>query len=260
MALKVGLAGLISGLIMAANPGSFHDYAYLRGLIVSGAENWQTVAVALVEFYLLTLVAYGSGAPGGLFAPSLAVGASLGFLTGSFENCVLPGASTAAFSLIGMGAFFASVGKSTSHGHCYHIRVDWKLCPSGTADDIACLLASTLGEWISSGSLYEKLIEWNGLHLHRYGNSDKGELVSNTRVQTLLVAKIETTSSDILVKDMIKTLTEQRYQGMPVVDGKILIGVIRQENVTNLLHLSTVDEALKVAQVHDTKSGIGFTG
>ena len=248
MALKVGLAGLISGLIMAANPGSFHDYAYLRGLIVSGAENWQTVAIALVEFYVLTLVAYGSGAPGGLFAPSLAIGASLGFLTGSFENCVLPGASTAAFSLIGMGAFFASVARVplTAIVITFELTGSFALLVPLM---ISCLLASTLGEWISAGSLYEKLIEWNGLHLHRYGNSDKGELVSNTRVQTLLVTKIETASPDVLVKDMIKTLTEQRYQGMPVVDGKILIGVIRQENVTNLLHLSTMDEALKVAQV-----------
>lgn len=66
MALKVGLAGLASGLIIAHTPQSFHDYASIRSMIIAGLESWQTVAVALLEFYILTLIAYGSGAPGGL--------------------------------------------------------------------------------------------------------------------------------------------------------------------------------------------------
>ena len=255
LALKVGLAGLISGTIIAFTPESFHDYAFLRGLIVSGLENWQTVAMAVVEFYILSLVAYGSGAPGGLFAPSLAIGASLGFLTGCLENLVMPGASTAAFSLVGMGAFFGAVARVPLTA----IVITFELTGSFTLLIplmISCVLASAVGEWVSPNSLYERLMEWNGLHLHRQsGNNGAGAGGSGggnptkTKVKDIFVKRGPTVGSKTLVKDLLQKLTEQRYQGMPVVDNRILVGVVRQENVTNLLHLGEMSDSLTVAEL-----------
>jgi CIC family chloride channel protein len=256
VALKVGLAGLISGLVIAFTPESFHDYAFLRGLIVSGLESWQTVAMAVVEFYFLSIVAYGSGAPGGLFAPSLAIGASLGFLTGCLENLVMPGASTAAFSLVGMGAFFAGVARVPLTA----IVITFELTGSFTLLIplmISCVLASAVGEWVSPNSLYERLMEWNGLHLRKQNDkngagagagSTSGNPVKIT-VKDLFVKGGPTVGSGILVKDLIIKLTEQRYQGIPVVDKRILVGVVRQENVTNLLHIGEVSDSLKVSDV-----------
>ncbi|MBU6455255.1 MAG: chloride channel protein [Cyanobacteria bacterium REEB67] len=248
VALKVGLAGLASGLLMATTPEAFHDYANLRGLIVAGVENWQTVAIAVLEFYFLTLVAYGSGAPGGLFAPSLAIGASLGFLTGSFENCVLPGASTAAFSLVGMGAFFAAVARVPLTA----IVITFELTGNFTLLVplmISCLGASAVGEWISTGSLYERLMEWNGLHLRRQQDSANKEGLARTMVLDLYVKHVATVAPDTRVKDMIASLTEQRYQGLAVVQKGILVGVVRQENMTDLLHLEEISNDLKVNAV-----------
>lgn len=54
---------------------------------------------------LATLVSYLSGIPGGIFAPSLAVGAGLGHNLAAF----FPGQMPAALLLLGMGAYFAGV-------------------------------------------------------------------------------------------------------------------------------------------------------
>ena len=48
---------------------------------------------------------------------------------------------------------------------------------------------------------------------------------------------------------MLTKLAEQRYQGISVVDNGILVGVIRQENLTNLLHLGEAAGEMKVADV-----------
>jgi len=253
VALKVGLAGLLSGIIIASTPQNFHDYASLRSEIIGGLESWQTVAIALVQFYALSLIAYGSGAPGGLFAPSLAIGASLGFLTGSLEHHLFASASTATFSLVGMGAFFAAVARVPLTA----IIITFELTGSFTLLIplmISCVLASAIGEWVSPGSLYERLMEWNGLHLRR--QDDRGEsgsqsqiAVSQTLVKNLCVAAADSVTSGSTVKDLLTKLAEQRYQGISVVDNNVLVGVIRQENLTNLLHLGEAAGEMKVVDV-----------
>jgi CIC family chloride channel protein len=251
VALKVGLAGAVSGLIIAFTPPSFHDYAGLRGLIITGLESWQTVSVALVEFYVLTLVAYGSGAPGGLFAPSLAIGASLGFLTGCFENTLLPGSSTTAMALVGMGAFFAAVARVPLTA----IIITFELTGSFTLLIplmISCVLASTIAEWVSPGSLYERLMEWNGLHLRQPNENGAGPAKAaavKMTVRDLYEVNVATVSSTDLVKELPDKLAEQRYQGMPVVDNHILVGVVSQQYITNLLHQGELTDGLKVSDV-----------
>ncbi|MBS1994353.1 MAG: chloride channel protein [Cyanobacteria bacterium SZAS LIN-3] len=251
VAFKVGLAGLISGLIIAFTPQSFHDYASLRSEIVGGLLSWPTVAIALLQFYVLALVAYGSGAPGGLFAPSLAIGASIGFLTGTLEQHVFADASTATFGLVGMGAFFAAVARVPLTA----IIITFELTGSFTLLIplmISCVLGSAIGEWVSPGSLYERLMEWNGLHLRKQDDqkTDGSQAAAHQiLVNSLCIKDAATVPSDGSVQDLLNRLTEQRYQGISVVDNHVLVGVVRQENLTNMLHLGEADSLLKVRDI-----------
>lgn len=241
VSIKVGLAGLFTGLIIALTPSSFHDYALLRGLIVTGAEGWHTVLFAMFEFYFLALMAYGSGAPGGLFAPSLAIGASLGFLVGTLENLILPGslsgtASTAAFSLVGMGAFFASVARVplTAIVITFELTGNFNLLVPLM---ITSLLASAFGEIVSKGSLYERLMEWNGLFLQRPGENSEEAAVLKITVKDLMVTEEKTIGSKEPVQTLLDLFSAGHYQGMAVVDNGLLVGVMRQENLATLLHV-----------------------
>ena len=274
ISIKVGLAGLFTGLIIALTPESFHDYALLRGLIVTGAEGWPVVLFALFEFYVLAIMAYGSGAPGGLFAPSLAIGASLGFLVGTLENLILPAfipgilpgvttgtmfASTAAFSLVGMGAFFASVARVplTAIVITFELTGNFNLLVPLM---ITCLLASAFGEIVSKGSLYERLMEWNGLFLQRPGESAEEAAVLKITVKDLMQTEQRTIGSQEPVRDLLELFSEGHYQGMAVVDAGQLVGVMRQENLASLLHVEKAEndsqtpsksqpEAITIAQV-----------
>lgn len=109
--VRVGLAGLISGLIIAIIPADAHfrDYAALRDVIVAGNEAWYMVPFAFVAFFFLTLLAYGSGAPGGLFAPAIVLGSALGVMVSYVENYFFGVGSVEMMAMVGMGAFFAAV-------------------------------------------------------------------------------------------------------------------------------------------------------
>ncbi len=78
-------------------------YAQARVLVQGGAHQ-PMLAFGALKF-LATLASSISGIPGGIFAPSLAVGAGLG----ADVAAVLPGASAQALVVLGMVAYFAGV-------------------------------------------------------------------------------------------------------------------------------------------------------
>ncbi|MFM7437411.1 MAG: chloride channel protein, partial [Snowella sp.] len=71
MAWRVGLTGLISGGIIALMPTFFRDNAALKDFVMLREISWQNILLAFVAHFFLTMMAYSSDAPGGLFAPAL---------------------------------------------------------------------------------------------------------------------------------------------------------------------------------------------
>ena len=113
--LKVVLGGFVTGVIGFFLPRvlgtSYPDIAYaLRANI----EDESAAALLLVIFFAKTVATsftVGSGGSGGVFAPALVCGASLGCAVGFFFARVLPasfGIQPAAFALVGMAGFLAS--------------------------------------------------------------------------------------------------------------------------------------------------------
>ncbi|HQU12219.1 MAG TPA: chloride channel protein [Acidiphilium sp.] len=99
--------GLVLAAIGFASHGMVFDasYANARDAMVSGVL--PPVDFAPLKF-LATLVSYLSGIPGGIFAPSLAVGVGVGT---AFVH-LLPGLPVAGFAMVGMAGYFAGVVQS----------------------------------------------------------------------------------------------------------------------------------------------------
>jgi CIC family chloride channel protein len=70
---------------------------------------WHMLLLLGLFKILATGISFVSGTPGGMFAPTLFIGAMLGGAVGGVEHSLLhqPGASVSAFALVGMGTFFA---------------------------------------------------------------------------------------------------------------------------------------------------------
>ncbi len=102
--LALGLLGAVS-IAFPQLLGNGRDVAQL-------AFTGQVPPALLVTLLLLkpaaTLLCLGSGAPGGLFTPSLAVGALLGGALGSLWSAVFPGTPLGLFALLGAGAILAA--------------------------------------------------------------------------------------------------------------------------------------------------------
>jgi H+/Cl- antiporter ClcA len=98
------LCGLMIAIIGTLSDGATYGtgYAQAKGFV----EGHSTLpAIYPLLKLLATVVSYLSGIPGGIFAPSLAVGAGLG----QWLSELVPGAPPGAVVLLGMVAYFAGV-------------------------------------------------------------------------------------------------------------------------------------------------------
>jgi chloride channel protein, CIC family len=74
-----------------------------------GQFAWQLLLALTFLKLLATILSFSSGTPGGMFAPTLFIGAMLGGAVGAFEKHFFPGltGTVGAYSLVGMGVLFA---------------------------------------------------------------------------------------------------------------------------------------------------------
>jgi CIC family chloride channel protein len=108
--VKMCVGGLIVGALAVFRPEVCGNGYSAVSAILHGDWIWQTLAVILIFKVLATAATFGSGAVGGVFTPTLFVGASFGFLLGDFTR-YLPGhfaLNPSAFALVAMGAFLAA--------------------------------------------------------------------------------------------------------------------------------------------------------
>jgi CIC family chloride channel protein len=107
--LRLGCGGLLVGLLSLLHPEVWgNGYSVVSG-ILAGQWLWQALLAVLVFKVIATVVTIGSGAIGGVFTPSLFVGAAVGCLFGYAAQAWLPAlGDTTAFAVTGMAAFLAA--------------------------------------------------------------------------------------------------------------------------------------------------------
>ena len=104
------VAGLLIGVIamLGAPQVMGAGYEYMDEAM-HGQFTWQFLAILAALKIIATLLSFVSGTPGGMFAPTLFVGAMLGAAVGGAEHALLPHFHYAAgtYALVGMGVLFA---------------------------------------------------------------------------------------------------------------------------------------------------------
>jgi len=238
---RIGFAGLISGFAVAFLPAVLRDTASLQEVWLTSELGWKITALIFVTKFLLTMIAFGSGAPGGLFAPSLILGSALGYLVSTaaqhMQGIGIPlgvefgeGLITTS-ALTGMGAFFSAVtrGPITAIVIVFEMTTNFNLVlPLMIGSVTAYLVAETT----HSGSIYKHLLASKGIHL-------KPETAIDTRLSGLTAAdimqrRVETVSSQMTLDEAMQAFARSHHRGFPVVDSGKLVGIVTQADLTRI--------------------------
>ena len=226
--VRVAFAGLISGLIVAFLPTQFRDNTGLREFLIRGDSDILTSAIAFVVKFGLTLIAFGSGAPAGLFGPSLLLGSSLGFLVGSGASEFIPGIVARNYALAGMGAFFGGFSKVpiTAIIIIFEITRDFNLVLPLM---ISVVTSYFVADNLAPGSLNNKLLKINGIELKEPASVE--EILDKLTAKDVMVSRVETLNADMSIKEAIAAFSYSHHRGFPVVVKDKLVGIITQTDL-----------------------------
>ena len=226
--LRIAVAGLISGSIVAALPPFFRDNAGLRDFLITGEGGWQMTAIALVAYFCLTLIAYGSGAPGGLFSPALVIGSALGYIIGVGEVSLMEIGSANTYALAGMGAMFTAVVRVpvTAIVIIFELTANFELVLPLM---ISCATAYLVAEGLSQGSLYQELLAAKGINLREETQVDP--VLSRVSAEQVMHYPVETLAVDLSLDETCQAFSQSAHRGFPVVEQGKLVGIITQTDL-----------------------------
>ena len=111
---RLALGGLVVGVIAINVPEVCGNGYTVVVDILNGRLVWTVLLGIFACKWLATMSSFGSGAPGGVFTPSLFMGASIGYLFGIGVHRIWPAAAVdpGAFALVGMGAFLSAASRA----------------------------------------------------------------------------------------------------------------------------------------------------
>jgi len=229
--LRVALAGCVSGVAIAMLPPAFRDNSGLREFLITGEASWYLAAIAFVAQFILTLVAFGSGAPGGLFAPSLILGSALGYLVGVGETHLTGIGSPATYALAGMGAFFSVVSKVpiTAIVIVFEMTTDFNLVLPLMIGSVTAYL---IAEQVAPGSLYDWILQLNGIHLTKE-TAPKG-LLAELTARDVMQPRVETLGAQMTLDEAVQAFSRSHHRGFPVLDHGKLVGIITQTDLAKM--------------------------
>jgi CIC family chloride channel protein len=152
-------------------------YKYV-GDALNGRMALKLMVLLLVLKLIATAISYGSGNAGGIFGPSLFLGAMLGGAIGSGAQHFFPGyvATPGAYALVGMGTAFAGIVRApmTSVVMIFEITRDYAvIVPLMISNLVSYFVASR----IQREPIYELLAEQDGIHLPHPGSHKKSRQV-----------------------------------------------------------------------------------
>ncbi|MGD1901095.1 MAG: chloride channel protein [Geitlerinemataceae cyanobacterium] len=225
---RMALAGLLSGTIVCLLPVAFRDSTALRELLQTGDVGLGTLVLALVAEFVMTTIAFGSGASGGVFAPALTLGAALGALIGTLTQLWLGLGNPTTYALAGMGGFFGAVSKVpiTAIAIVFEMTMNFNIVLPLM---VVVLVSNVVSERLWSGSLDDRIYKLSGLKQNE--SQPEREYLSDLEAGAVMQRRVETLPEDLKMGEVRQRFARSKHRGFPVLrDGK-LVGMVTHSDL-----------------------------
>ncbi len=216
--LLVGLMGWFVPQVLGVG------YGYV-GDALNGRMALKVMALLVILKLFGASTSYASGNAGGIFGPSLFIGAMLGGTVGSVAHRLLPTftATPGAYALVGMGTAFAGIVRApmTSVLMIFETTRDYTV--------IVPLMISNLVSFFISSRLqrqpiYTALAFQDGIHLPTAETRQRHRL---HQVAQAMRAATEVLPSHIGIFEALERVSSSTLRAWPVTDRRGVIGVIK---------------------------------
>ena len=234
--LRPAVGGVLLGLLLLAVPQMYGvGYPVLQNA-VAGRYLVLALLGLLLAKILATSLTMWIGGSGGVFAPSLFMGAMLGSAFGSVAHRLLPHLAVApgAYGLVGMGAVFAAAARApiTAVLIIFELTGDYRIILPLM---LAVVLATALSSAITRDTIYTLKLRRRGIDI----DSPAGPPTA-TPVGQAMGSLPELLAPTATLETVIARLTAERTDTLPVADEHGgLLGVITAGDAERALSETT---------------------
>jgi len=199
------------------------------GEALNGGMALKLMALLLVLKLVAVATCYGSGNAGGIFGPSLFLGAMLGGVVGNVANHFFPHTvgTPAAYALVGMGTAFAGIVRApmTSVLMIFEITRDYAV--------IVPLMISNLVSFFISSRLqpkpiYDELALQDGIHLPR---AEARQQEGQRQVNQAMREAREILNAEMTIQEALEQAKSSEFRAWPVSDERGVVGVISLRSI-----------------------------
>jgi CIC family chloride channel protein len=239
--VRLAIGGLLVGVIALGYPavrGNGHGVTnqILHDEFLTQPYPLLFLAGLLCAKLLATLATVGSGAVGGVFTPTLFLGAALGALSGAAlhelgQGLELP---TAAFALVGMGSMLAATTASPLLAMimAFEISLNYSIMPPLM---LACVVATLVARRLHPDSIYTQPLRDKGLRVDR--ESLRPGSATEQTVGDLMRAPVPPLREMSTLPEIAERFLTSPNNFLPVVDAKQqLLGVVALQDLKEYLN------------------------
>jgi CIC family chloride channel protein len=215
--LKPVLGGIAVGLIGIFFPHVFGSGYDPVGLALTAKLSIAMLVGLMFAKIVATSLTLGSGGSGGIFAPSLFIGAMMGGAIGSAVQNIFPQITSTpgAYALVGMGALVASATQApiTAIIIIFEMTGDYKIVLPLM---VSCIIGTLFYSSLSRESIYTIELVKRGIRIER---GREVNVLKSIPVKNVMISQIQTIPEDMKYNDILRLTAETNYSYFPVVDA-----------------------------------------
>jgi CIC family chloride channel protein len=199
------------------------------GQALNGGLLFKTMVILCIAKLVATIISYASGNAGGIFAPTLYLGAMAGGSIGVLVHRFAPliASSPGAYALVGMGALFAGIIRAplTSVFMIFELTQDYQIFLPLM---IANMLSFVIARHYQSKPLYRALLEQDNVHLP---DLRARFTFPSWRARDIMTREFAIIPSATPVVKVANSFMEDGLKCLPVGDNDSLIGLVTGEQI-----------------------------
>jgi CIC family chloride channel protein len=231
---KPAIGGLIIGLIGLYFPQIFGVGYESIEMALYGKITAKIVIILVLAKIVATSVTLGSGGSGGVFAPSLFIGAMLGEVFGKLTHLLVPNIAIppGACALVGMGAVFAGAAHAPVSAILilFEMTGDYKIILPLM---ITCIISAVVVREFTKDSIYTLKLRRRGID---YQNIRGMDLMERIKVSEAMFKNLITVDETTPVRDADLMIKSTHHIGFPVIDLKgNLVGIVTHQDINKAL-------------------------
>jgi CIC family chloride channel protein len=247
--LRPTVGGLLLGLLLFAMPQLYGVGYPVLEASVAGKYTIGFLLLLVVAKMVATSLTIGIGGSGGVFAPSLVIGAAFGAAAGEAVGLVVPGLAGQAgtFALVGMAAVFAGATRApiTAGIILFELTGEYTIILPLL---LAVIVATGVSRLLSKDTIYTRKLSRRGVDL----SAPALPALRGVAVGSLMSSPPPTLSSDQDAREAISRLGASHRRAAPVLaaDGT-LAGVLTASDAAEALASDDLTVALTVAELSE---------